>query len=308
MAKIAYRTTNFGAARLALIEQAVGIVEEYEAAGYDLTLRQLYYQCVSRLIIPNKFTEYKRLGDIVADARYAGLIDWDAISDNQRNLASVSHWADPADMINAAYQSHRLDKWQGQPYRVEVWIEKDALSSIVGPACRRLDVPYIACKGYMSASEMKVAADRLQGYMDNDQHPVILHFGDHDPSGVDMTRDIGDRLSEFLEHDGYEGAEVIRVALSLAQVRQYNLPENPVKLSDGRARKYIARYGTESSWELDALEPQVLEGLIEDNVAPYRDDDTYNGRELLELKERALLQATSQNWRQLVTVVEGMIA
>jgi hypothetical protein len=222
VAKIAYRDINFGAARLALIGQAVGIVEAYQAAGYDLTLRQLYYQCVSRLIIPNKFSEYKRLGDVIADARYAGLIDWDAISDNQRNLASVPHWADPSEMILAAYQSHRLDKWADQVYRVEVWIEKDALSSIVGPACRRLDVPYIACKGYMSASEIHVSAMRMIAYREHDQHPIILHFGDHDPSGVDMTRDIEERLSEIMEHDehGYAGPRVIRCALNLDQVRR----------------------------------------------------------------------------------------
>lgn len=300
MAKIAYRNTNFKPDTLRLIGRVLGIIEEYEAAGYDLTLRQVYYQAVSRLIIPNKFEEYKRLGSIIADARYAGLIDWDTISDNQRNLASVSHWDDPADMINAAAQSHRLDKWLGQPNRLEVWIEKDALSSIFGPACRRLDVPYIACKGYMSASEMHVAAERLTGYMDADQTPIILHFGDHDPSGVDMTRDIEERLAEFMEHDGgYGGPRVIRCALSMRQVGQYGLPENPVKLTDGRAKKYIERYGTTSSWELDALEPQVLEGLITDNVARYRNDDLYDTREALERKERALLATTSRRWREI---------
>lgn len=305
MAKIAIREINFKPATLRLIEQVAAIVAEYEAAGYALTLRQTFYQCVTRLIIPNKFTEYKRLGNVITDARYAGLIDWDAISDNQRELAAVPHWADPADMIAAAAHSHRLDKWIGQKNRVEVWVEKDALSSIVGPACRRLDVPYIACKGYMSASEMFVAAERIKGYSDSDQDAIILHFGDHDPSGVDMTRDIETRLTELLEHDDYDGPRVIRVALSMRQVRQYSLIENPVKLTDGRAVKYIEKYQTTSSWELDALEPQVLEGLIEDNVLRYRNDDLYAERETLETKERALLKNTSTRWRDVVGLLGG---
>jgi hypothetical protein len=306
MAKTEYRAINFGAAKLRLIEQAAAIVEEYEAQGFDLTLRQLYYQCVTRLIIPNKFTEYKRLGDTITDARYAGLIDWDSISDRGRALEAVGHWADVPDMILAAYQSHRLEKWQDQPHWVEVWIEKDALSGVFEPVCQRLDVPYFACKGYTSASEMYKAAVRLMEKADRDQRPVILHFGDHDPSGVDMTRDIAARLTEFMEHDGYDGPEVIRCALSLDQVARYQIPENPVKLSDGRAQKYITRYGTESSWELDALDPAVLTALVEDHVAEWRDEEKWDAMVEREARERELLRATSRHWGEIAAIVERM--
>lgn len=305
MATIAYRSVNFGADKRALIARAAAIVAEYAAQGYDLTLRQLYYQCVTRLILPNKFTEYKRLGDTITDARYAGLIDWDAISDRGRELVAVSHWRDPADMIAAAAYSHRIEKWADQPHWVEVWVEKDALSGVFQPVCERLDIPLFACKGYTSASEMHKAAERLMERCDRDQQPVILHFGDHDPSGVDMTRDIEDRLTEFMNHDDYLGPEVIRCALSLAQVRDFGIPENPVKLSDGRARKYIAEYGTESCWELDALDPGVLTGLVGDNVARFRDDTLWDAAVEREKEERDLLRLASRNWASVARTLKG---
>lgn len=294
MARIKYQSLNLGKATLAVIEQVNSIAAEYRAQGYDLTLRQLYYQFVSRDLIPNRMNEYKRLGDIVNNGRLAGLIDWDYITDRTRNLASVGHWDDPADMVAAAAQSHRLDKWDNQPRRVEVWVEKEALAGVVARAARAEDVAYFSCRGYTSQSEMWAAGRRLRSYRRNGQIPCIVHLGDHDPSGIDMTRDIEDRLAMFAE--GY--IEVKRIALNMDQIERYNPPPNPAKSSDSRFEGYVAMYGDES-WELDALEPSMLDNLIRRTVRGLRDDGLWRDRLAQEAQERAYLQMVSDNWEDI---------
>lgn len=293
----AYRGINMRADRLLVVEQANEIIEDYNAQGYQLTLRQLYYQFVSRDLIPNQDKEYKRLGDIIADARYAGLISWDAIEDRTRNLQSRPHWDSPEAILDAATQGYLTDKWDAQPCRVEVWVEKEALAGIVQRSAAALDVPYIACRGYMSASEMHAAAMRFLDYQDAGQEVCVLHLGDHDPSGIDMSRDIQDRINEFLlGHDGEE-IEFERSALNMAQVRTYNPPPNPAKLTDSRCTGYIRTYGNQS-WELDALEPSVLDALIRDAVLARRNEERWEQSSAAEREQRETLEKVSERWEE----------
>jgi hypothetical protein len=274
---IEYVPKQFREEALGIIEKANEICVEYQAQGYNLTLRQLYYQFVARALIANKDSEYKRLGSIVNDARLAGLLDWNHIEDRTRNLMSNSHWATPEGILRSAAHSFRLDKWDNQVWRLEVWVEKEALAGIVEKASRALDVAYFACRGYVSQSEMHVAAMRMRAYEDDGCLTKILHLGDHDPSGIDMTRDIQERLHLF----GAE-TEVVRIALNMDQVRLYNPPPNPAKLTDSRCTKYLEEYGDES-WELDALDPATLEKLIRSHIAIHVDKEQL--KEVLDREE-----------------------
>ncbi len=285
MTKIAYIDKQFRDTTLTVINQANDIVREYWAQGYSLTLRQLYYQMVARALIPNNVRSYKRLGAILTDARLAGLVDWEAIEDRTRSLAGNSHWQTPQKIVETAVQSYQIDKWADQPHRVEVWVEKDALASVIAQACRPLDVDHFSCRGYTSASEMWRAGRRLRQYLAHGQVPVILHLGDHDPSGVDMTRDIAERLALFAE----EEIIVERIALNMDQIEAYAPPPNPAKLTDSRANGYIAEFGRES-WELDALEPRALTALIQRSVLQYRDEALWRAAVEKETAHKALLQ------------------
>lgn len=287
--KIPYIRKRFNASSLKVIESANAIIDEYTADGFELTLRQLYYQFVSRDLIANTQKEYKKLGAIINDARLAGLVSWTAIVDRTRNLEGNSHWNGPSDIVEACAKQFQIDKWADQEHRVEVWIEKDALVGIVERICRQLDVSYFSCRGYTSQSEMWAAAQRLKRYADDHgQTPVIIHLGDHDPSGIDMSRDIADRLELFMG-----GMEVNRIALNMNQVRKYSPPPNPAKITDSRATKYIKLHGHES-WELDALDPKVLSKLIEKTVLSYRDEDKWDDAIALELKHRKSLQRVAE--------------
>lgn len=287
--KIKYINKRFNASSLKVIENANTIIEEYTAQGYELTLRQLYYQFVSRDLIPNSQKEYKKLGAIINDARLAGEISWQAIVDRTRNLEGNSHFDSPSDIIERCADWYQRDKWANQENRVEVWIEKDALVGIAERICRQLDVSYFSCRGYTSQSEMWAAAMRLKRFATrHDQTPVIIHLGDHDPSGIDMSRDIADRLELFMG-----GMEVNRIALNMNQVRKYNPPPNPAKITDSRAVGYIKLHGHES-WELDALDPKVLSALIEKTVLSYRDDEKWDEATELENEHKERLREIAE--------------
>jgi hypothetical protein len=291
--KIEYVPKNFTAGSLTVIENANKIIDDYTAQGYQLTLRQLYYQFVATDLLENTTKSYNRLGSIINDARLAGLVDWNAIEDRTRNLVGPSHWDSPAQILHSAAAGFALDKWEGQEYRVEAWVEKEALAGVVERTCDRLDIDSFACRGYVSQSAMWEAAQRLQRYIRAGQRVVILHLGDHDPSGMDMTRDIRDRLAIFGLSDGFD-LRVERIALNMDQVRQYNPPPNPAKLTDSRCAGYLDEYGTKS-WELDALEPRVLNALIENHVADLRQDIRYNEMKARETHYKARLAEVADN-------------
>lgn len=291
MPKIAYKEIKFQDKTLKLIQLINSIVEEYHEQGYDLTLRQVYYQLVARGYIPNNERSYKNLGNVLNDGRLAGLIDWNSIVDRTRNLRRNSHWDTPKDIIQSAAYQFALDKWKDQPNYVEVWVEKDALVGVVGQICNNLDVPYFSCRGYVSQSEMWTAARRFISERNRRESCTILHLGDHDPSGIDMTRDIQERLSMF-------GAEVNvkRIALTMSQVELYNPPPNPTKLTDARAGSYLSTYG-EECWELDALDPSVMSELISTHVKELRDYDLYQAQVDKERRQRHDLHNIHDYWR-----------
>lgn len=298
MPKILYQDKNFRQSTLEVIETANRIIADYQAQGFDLTLRQLYYQMVSRDIIPNNQREYDKLGVIISDARLAGLIDWYAIVDRTRNLAALSHWDAPSDILRSVEHSYRLDKWEGQEYRPEVWIEKDALRGVITGICQELDVPHFSCRGYTSQSEMWRAGQRMLGHKRSNQIPYIIHLGDHDPSGIDMSRDIFERLEMFI--DGTEGDDffVRRIALNYNQVEQYTPPPNPAKLTDSRVDGYIAKFGMES-WELDALEPNVIVELIRHEILSIRDDSAWDEVVEQEESEKEELRQIRQRYSEI---------
>jgi hypothetical protein len=292
--RIAYIEKRFRGRSLDIIRQANAICADYRAQGYNLTLRQLYYQFVARDIIPNSQKSYKSLGSIINDARLAGDLDWDYIEDRTRNMAGGGGgWTDPSEIIEASAAQFRYPMWtrSGQRYRPEVWVEKEALADVVSQATYPWRVPYFSCRGYVSQSEMHVAGRRMRKHIRNGLSPVVIHLGDHDPSGIDMTRDITDRLAMFAERE----VPVLRIALNMDQIDQYQPPPNPAKITDSRAADYIDRFGPES-WELDALEPRVLTELIQSTLMDYIDVDAFNAVVAEEEAVRAQMGLVAQRW------------
>lgn len=290
MPRMQYIAKRFSKKSRDVIDLANSLITQYQDQGLKLTLRQLYYRFVASGWIPNKANEYKKLGSTINDARLAGMIDWSAIEDRGRSLLKPRSWLSPAHLIKDGAEKYAIDLWADQACRVEVWVEKEALIGVIERASGGLNCPCFACKGYVSQSEMWRAGQRLFRIKEHGQTPVIIHLGDHDPSGMDMTRDIFDRLGMFVG----EKVDVIRIALNMDQIQEYDPPPNPAKITDSRSPDYIRRYGN-SSWELDALEPQVLHRLIQDAITRVLDEDKYHDmfarqeterRELVRISER----------------------
>lgn len=285
-------TQYWEADQMALLEGIIGIVKQYQDAGIQLTNRQLYYQLVAGGIIPNAMEIYKRVCTFLTDGRYAGLIDWDAIEDRGRVPERHAQWPSVKSLIRSAVYSYRLPRWQDQDNYVELYCEKQAMESILKPVADKYHIYFGYNKGYSSASTMYDLAKRVQEQIHGGKHVVILYLGDHDSSGLDMIRDIRDRITEFLtEGDDYTEPdfEVIQLALNMDQIRQYNPPPNPAKLSDPRAKWYIQKYG-QSSWELDALRPDVLIKIAEEGILRFMDVERYNNWIELEEKQKQALQ------------------
>jgi hypothetical protein len=291
MATEEFKFTRFGSKSLTRINYCNEVIESYLAQGLRLTLRQLYYQLVSRNIIPNTERDYKNLGSLVSKARLAGLMDWDAIEDRVRQPKYAADFEDLHELAEAAVSSYRLPRWRSQDYYVELWVEKDALAGVLWPLAQEFHVVLMVNRGYTSQSAMYESANRFREHQD-DRLCRIFYLGDLDPSGEDMVRDIRDRMEMF----GVD-LTVHKVALTMNQVETYNPPPNPAKVTDPRAQAYIDRYG-DSSWEVDALPPEVLAEIIRDEIGAVVDRDMMDAVIEQEDRDKArLLEAVSELMR-----------
>jgi pentatricopeptide repeat protein len=283
--KQAYKSINFRKDSLALIDTMNIIVASYMKQGFVLTVRQLYYQLVSQNVIPNTERSYKNTTSIVNDARLAGLMDWDAIEDRTRSFVRRSRWDSGRDIIDACAHSFHMDMWANQGTRVYVIIEKEALAGVMEGVCKKWDVPLLAARGYPSGTVLREFAETdLIPATDNGQEIVIFHLGDHDPSGIDMSRDLEERLTLFA---GSSPEHFVRLALNMSQIQALNPPPNPAKTTDSRFEEYRRQYG-DDSWELDALTPSYLTNLIDTNVTSFIDSVAWQEREqeIADVKER----------------------
>lgn len=294
MPRICYQERKFSAGSEAIIAVAEQICAEYMEQGYTLTLRQLYYQFVARDIVPNTMQEYKRIGSVINDARIAGRLDWNAIEDRTRNLEKLPSWDSPKEILESCAEQFRFDWWDSQPVRVEIWVEKEALVGVIERVAHRYRVPYFACRGYTSQSETWRAGQRFIEHNERGQPVKVLHLGDHDPSGIDMTRDNDDRLQMFSESGD---VEIERLALNEDQVRRYRPPPNPAKLTDSRATNYISKFG-DKSWELDALDPKVIDELISTAIKNYIDADAWEVAKAREVDARKRIAAVAKRWKE----------
>ncbi|MFA6571707.1 MAG: hypothetical protein WCT77_10805, partial [Bacteroidota bacterium] len=224
--------------------------------------------------------------------------------------------------LNDAVDQYKLDRMKNQEMVIEVWTEKDAISNILKRVTRKYHIRLVVNKGYISSSAIYSAYRRFINYLEESKKVYILYFGDHDPSGLDMVRDIEDRMYRFLtegtgknslidqalnkddslelegkesffdkyyndkscynsENDGTfimkganfditrayckEMVKVLPIGLTMSQIKEYNPPPNPAKITDPRAKEYIKNHGN-ISWEVDALKPQIMERIVTSNI------------------------------------------
>jgi hypothetical protein len=258
---------------LAIVEAALVAYEDMK--DFEPTLRTSYYQLVQGddKVLDNKQSEYKRLGAILTKARNAGLFPWDALLYKGRIVEEPYIRSDASEILGGIPYHLSLDKWEGQEYYVEVFVEKQAQEGVVEKVCSKYHVPSLSCKGYLSSTAAYDAGKRFEQAAQEGKELVLIHLGDHDPSGLDMTRDNGDRLDKYgwLARD----LTVDRIALNMNQIDSLSLPPDPTKEGDSRSRDYKRKYG-DKMWELDAIKPQDLQPILDSAIRKYLDIDLFN--------------------------------
>ena len=236
----------------ALIDTAYVVLE----ANHPMTVRQVYYQLVSRHVIENNRGRYQSVSDALVYGRQNCLIPWDWIEDRLRRPRQVGMWSDLGDFGTTILSAYRRDVWASQPRYVEVWLEKDALSGIFEDILNHYGVALNVGRGYDGWDSIRNAASRYG----NGDNTTILYFGDFDPSGEDMVRSLRDRL-------GFFGCRpsIRKCALNLDDIQRYNLPPDNTKKSDTRRKKFVDQFG-DVSVELDAMPIDVLKDRIKTEI------------------------------------------
>jgi hypothetical protein len=283
--KIAYRELkNLKPKSKKLLAQILPILEEYYAQGYRMSLRQLYYQLVAANVFPNIHRSYVRLSDLLGEARMAGILDWNSIEDRIRVPKFPNEWTNAEGGMKHLIKIYRRRRWWNQSQYVEVWCEKDALSGVLLRITYAYHVRLLVNRGYSSISAMHDAALRFRRAEEKGKECHVIYVGDHDPSGEQMVEDIIHRLGEFRTN-----VQVTKIALTREQIEAYNLPPNPVKWKDPRARGYIAEHGN-VSWEVDALPPSVLNQILTDELDKHIDRELYERQIKCELRDKKLMR------------------
>lgn len=281
---------NWGGKNEMKYEKIVDYVNEIlDQYSMPLTLRQIFYRLVASYEYPNKSSAYTQLSKQLVLARIREHIDESLIEDRSREFLGGDHgFEDPQ-----SYFYHQTSKflsspkhynrrmWTTQPEFVVVWVEKDALSRVFSKIAERFNVVTAPSRGYASYTYIIKAIEQLPA----DKPTTILHFADHDPSGLDMTRDLHKRFNEY---SGLE-VKVERIALNHGQVETYHLSPNPTKTADPRASDYIAKFGNQC-WELDAIEPSELESLVSKAITKHIDVAPWKKTFEQEKKERQKLE------------------
>jgi len=276
-----------GASYGEVVEASLEIFQQYDTA---ITLRQLYYRLVSRLLIPNTVNSYKRLSRIMVKAREDGDVPVNCLEDRSRRVlgkgdvgygSAEAYLKSRLETLQDSWKGFTMPMWEDQPRNLLISLEKDALSRLVSRVANSYSVRTFPTRGYPSYSyvqEMSRGITSRQG----GKKTVVLYFGDFDPSGVDIERDLTERLERY----GARDFEVSRVALTLDQIRQYSLPPMPVKRSDARADGFLAEHG-DRAVELDALDPNVFQSMVEKSIKSHIDTAKWNAKimKINELKE-----------------------
>jgi len=279
-------------ATVAAVNQIIG---QY---SIPLTLRQIYYRLVAKGLIPNRRSAYNGLSAQLVKAREAGEVDERRINDRTRSIEDRA-FDTPNDFLDAIIYTTKSRFfrrfWTTQETYCEAWVEKDALSQVIAGAVEDMNTIVAPSRGYSSFSYIRDAVRRFRNNHEDAERVVVLHLTDHDPSGLDMTRDLQTRFNAYSARG--QVIEVKRIALTFDQVQEYNLIPNPTKITDSRAAGYMDQYGDEC-WELDAIEPDELVRLVQEAVeGQVTDWDAWDELKDQEIKEREELRKLFEELR-----------
>jgi len=234
-------------------EQRIEKINELFKTYGAMTIRQIYYRLVGELGL-----NYRQVMYLCKVGRQLGLISPKNIIDRSRNIYGKQVWKSKKDFILDVSDMFNLDYWAKSKIKPQIWTEKDALSQVLYDVAKKYNVEVYVAKGFLSISNK----NRWGG-----ENIAILYFGDFDPSGLYIDKDI--EVSTLFKN-------FKRIALTQSMTK--GLPSVPVNKKDPRAKRYIENYGNKG-WELDALDPNKLKNLVRKSIEKYVDFDVEQKRE-----------------------------
>ncbi len=258
-------------------------------AGEDgpITIRHLFYRLVSLKVIEKTETAYKALGNHLSKWRHSGHIAFTAFADNTRWYLGATTFDDITDALDNAESCYRKNLWADQGVMLEIWCEKDAVAGVIGGVADSFGVKTFVCRGFPSLTSQHAAAMGFCEANRRGKKCLIAYFGDHDPSGVDIDRSMARRFAEW-------GAdvEIERVAITAAQIIEFDLPTRPVKSTDTRAKDWVG-----GCVEVDALPSADLRALVQNSITKHIDGYAWQQLQTVEQLERESLRAFRAAWR-----------
>lgn len=307
--KLCTQTHNFRSTTQRVVDAAIARIDDYEAAGFTPTLRQLFYRLVSDGVLINCKPDYRNFGRHLNEAKEAGIIDWDSVEDRTRRVRGLKRYSSTKEMLEEAVTNWHMDYWYDQPCRPEVWIEKDALLGIIEPVCNEYDVRFYSLRGWGRPADNFSTVQRfLRDFQLDPARPVgvILHLGDFDPTGSAVSGHIEEEAKRYATELANDASfvDVRRIALTKEQINEYNIAPNKIgeddadkKENESRRPAYLAaNNGCGDTWELDALDPAQLQAIVRTAVKSCITDlQAWNKRQRLIKREAKGLRTRVRN-------------
>lgn len=276
------------------------IVEEFQ----PMTVRQVFYQAVSRGLIDKKESEYHNaISRLLTRMRKDGDMPWQWIADTSRWMRKPQSFDNMQDMLEDSIDLYRRALWRDQSDYVEVWLEKEALSGVMYPITAQWDVPLMVTRGYPSFTYLAQAAEAILHQVGAHKRPHLYYFGDHDPSGVDIPRHVESEINRIiarrLAHPGVSEESILcdakffdftRVAVNPDQIVDLDLQTRPTKGTDTRARDFEGE-----SVEVDAIHPETLREIAEGCITQHINDGLMQNTLQIERQERETLRQMAES-------------
>jgi hypothetical protein len=273
-------------------QKSVDLIDAmYKAAeaAQPITGRGIGYKLFTAGLIPSMSTsDMQKVYRLLRQAREEDTIPWEWIVDETRSLERVSTWDNPAAYARAVARSYRRDFWNQQPARVEVWSEKGTIRGLLQPVLDEYAVGFRVMHGFASATAVYDVAQ------DDDGRPlIVLYVGDYDPSGMFMSEeDLPTRLDKY---DG-QHVELRRVALKRAHTSGLSSFPAADKKKDKRYAWFVRNFG-KRCWELDALDPNVLRDIVEEEIKAEIEPVAWERCARINQAERWSLQTVLDSWK-----------
>lgn len=243
------------------------------------TVRQVFYAASVRGLVEKSEEGYGKVQNDLTLLRKGGRLPYGWLADSTRWQRKPRTFGSIQQALEDTAQLYRRALWNDADEYVEIWLEKDALAGVIYPVTGKYDVPLMVARGYASLSFLYSAAEFIA---ELDKPACIYHLGDYDPSGQDAARAIEQTLRELAPD---ATIRFKRLAVTPAQIEAWALPSRPTKKTDTRA----AKFGSDTSVELDAIPPDELRALVEDAINVHLPQDQLGVMLAAEQSERSVL-------------------